>query len=67
MDNNATYDFGTRVIDRIKSASKIHGLDTRKSSERFLCEELSRGLSAVFPVPHMIKGGCACGRGDKER
>lgn len=59
MSANDTFNIGNRVIDRIKSASTIHGLDVRKSAERFLCEELSRGFSAVAPVPHMVRGGCA--------
>ena len=57
MANDATYDIGKRTIDRIKSASSVHEIDTRKSCERWLCEELSRGFTAVHPVPHMIKGG----------
>ena len=57
MVNDANFAIGKRTIDRIKSASTVHGLDTRKSSERWLCEELSRGFSAVLTVPHMIKGG----------
>ncbi|MGO4566084.1 nucleotidyl transferase AbiEii/AbiGii toxin family protein [Rhizobium sp. 2YAF20] len=57
MANDATFDIGKRTIDRIKSASSVHELDTRKSTERFLCEEISRGLSTVFPVRHLVKGG----------
>ncbi len=57
MANDATFEIGRRTVDRIKSASSVHEIDTRKSCERWLCEELSRGFTAVHPVPHMIKGG----------
>ncbi|MCJ9720800.1 nucleotidyl transferase AbiEii/AbiGii toxin family protein [Agrobacterium sp. SHOUNA12C] len=57
MANDATFDIGKRTMDRIKSASSVHEIDTRKSTERWLCEELSRGFTAVHPVPHIIKGG----------
>ncbi|TAW65412.1 hypothetical protein ELI15_14050 [Rhizobium ruizarguesonis] len=57
MANDATFDIGKRTIDRIKSASSVHEIDTRKSTERWLCEELSRGFTAVEPVFHLVKGG----------
>lgn len=57
MANDATYDIGKGTIDRIKSASSVHEIDTRKSAERWLSEELSRGFTAVHPVPHIVKGG----------
>ncbi len=57
MANAATYDEGIRLINRIKSACQLHGIDTRKATERMLAEELSRGLSKHLIPKHMIKGG----------
>lgn len=57
MATDATFEIGKRTIDRIKSASSVHEIDTRKSTERWLCEELSRGFTAVEPVSHLVKGG----------
>ncbi|MBY3363774.1 nucleotidyl transferase AbiEii/AbiGii toxin family protein [Rhizobium laguerreae] len=57
MANAATYDLGIRLIDRIKSACQLHGIDTRKACERMLAEEISRGLSKHLIPRHMIRGG----------
>ncbi|TAY50958.1 nucleotidyl transferase AbiEii/AbiGii toxin family protein [Rhizobium leguminosarum] len=57
MVNAAIYDEGTRLIDRIKSACQLHGIDTRLATERMLAEEISRGLSKHLIPKHMIKGG----------
>ncbi|ARQ58939.1 hypothetical protein Kim5_CH02896 [Rhizobium sp. Kim5] len=57
MANAAIYDEGTRLINRIKSACQLHGIDTRLATERMLAEEISRGLSKHLIPRHMIKGG----------
>lgn len=57
MANDAVFELGRRLMDRIKSASYFHGVDTRLASERMLCEELSRGLSKHLVPKYMIKGG----------
>ncbi|CAN7262576.1 nucleotidyl transferase AbiEii/AbiGii toxin family protein [Rhizobium sp. LjRoot98] len=48
---------GCRLIDRIRGAACYHGIDTRKATERMLCEEISRGLSKHLIPKHMVKGG----------
>ncbi|MEY9198426.1 hypothetical protein ABIA16_003542 [Sinorhizobium fredii] len=57
MANDANFELGCRLIDRIKSAAKLHGIDTRRACERMLAEEISRGLSTHLIPRHMIKGG----------
>ncbi|NTI03155.1 nucleotidyl transferase AbiEii/AbiGii toxin family protein [Agrobacterium rhizogenes] len=57
MSNTVTYDEGILLINRIKSACQIHGIDTRMATERMLAEEISRGLSKHLIPKHMIKGG----------
>ncbi|MBA9034330.1 nucleotidyl transferase AbiEii/AbiGii toxin family protein [Rhizobium leguminosarum] len=55
---DATFNAGVSVMTRLRNASQALGINTQRSAERFLCEEMSRGMTAVMKVRHMIKGGC---------
>ncbi|MBX5164775.1 nucleotidyl transferase AbiEii/AbiGii toxin family protein [Rhizobium sp. NZLR4b] len=55
---DAVFNKGVSVMTRIATASKALGINPQKSAERYLCEEISRGMSAVMKVRHIIKGGC---------
>jgi hypothetical protein len=58
MANDATYELGNQQVGRIFAGAKQHRLHPRKATERWLCEEISRGFSKHILVPHLVKGGC---------
>lgn len=58
MADDATFERGNDLINRIAEAALVLGLDTQKACERMLCEEISRGFDRCEIVKHMIKGGC---------
>ncbi|MGO8034967.1 nucleotidyl transferase AbiEii/AbiGii toxin family protein [Rhizobium leguminosarum] len=56
-DNDTVFNNGVSVLSRINEAAKALGINTQFAVERFVCEEMSRGLSAVMPARHYVKGG----------
>ena len=57
MAEDAILETGCRLFDRVRSASQLHEIDTRKACERMVCEEISRGFTEHEIIEHMIKGG----------